>query len=105
MIRTHPLTDTHKRFIPKLKVWLEGYTTDSVWVRGGRIRDRVFFMDLIRKAELLGEYDDMDRRNLQWITEEYMGRLEVAKCDLKLGRTQEYIVKEREAGGSTINKP
>ena len=84
---------------------MEGYTTDSVWVRGGRIRDRVFFMDLIRKAELLGEYDDMDRRNLQWITEEYMGRLEVAKCDLKLGRTQEYIVKEREAGGSTINKP
>jgi hypothetical protein len=105
MGKSYPITDKHKKFIPKLKGWLEGYTTDSVWSKGSRIRDRVFFMDLIRKVELLGEYDDMDRRNLQWITEEYMGRLEVAKCDLKLGRTQEYIVKEREAGGSTINNP
>jgi hypothetical protein len=56
-------------------------------------------MDLIRKVELLGEYDDMDRRNLQWITEEYMANVREA---------EEYIVKEREAGGvngSTINKP
>jgi hypothetical protein len=96
MIRTYPLTDTHKRFIPKLKLWLEGYTTDSVWSRGGRIRDRVFFTDLIRKVQLLGEYDDIDRGNLQWITEEYMASVREVK---------EYIAKEREAGGSTINKP
>ena len=87
MGKSYPLTDTHKRFIPKLKGWLEGYTTDSVWSKGSRIRDRVFFMDLIRKVELLGEYDDMDRRNLQWITEEYMANVREA---------EEYIVKERE---------
>lgn len=73
MIKQYPLTDTHRRFIPKLKGWLDGYTTDSVWVRGGRIRDKVFFTDLIRKVQLLGEYDDIDRENLQWITEEMKG--------------------------------
>lgn len=99
MIKSYELTDKHKKFIPKLIGWLEGYTTDFVWVKGSRMRDKVFFTDLIRKVGLLGEYNDIDRENLQWITEEYMADLRGAK---------EYIIDMRAqgfVGGSTINKP
>jgi hypothetical protein len=38
---------------------------------GSRRRDREHFADVVIKVGIIGEYDDIDRGNLEWITTEY----------------------------------
>jgi hypothetical protein len=71
MFKTYKVTDRQLEFLPILREWILSHRDDHAWVIGSRMRDRGHFEDVVVKVGILGEYDEIDKQNLEWITTEY----------------------------------
>jgi hypothetical protein len=71
MFKTYKVTDRQLEFLPILREWILSHRDDHAWVMGSRVRDRGHFEDVVVKVGILGEYDEIDKQNLEWITTEY----------------------------------
>ena len=71
MVRSFKITDRQREFLPILRKWILSHPKEYEWVMGSRRRDRDHFADVVIKVGVIGEYDDIDRGNLEWITTEY----------------------------------
>ena len=71
MLKTYKLNEMQRAFLPSLREWILSHPKDYEWVMGSRMRDRGHFEDVVAKVGILGEYDEIDKQNLEWITTEY----------------------------------
>jgi hypothetical protein len=60
-----------KAFLPSLQKWVDEHELNHEWINGSRVRDRTHFSVTIRKVNLLDEYSERDKEDLEWITSEY----------------------------------
>jgi hypothetical protein len=71
MLKTYKLNEMQRAFLPSLHAWILSHPRDYEWAIGDRVRDMEYFEDVVAKVGILGEYDEIDKQNLEWITTEY----------------------------------
>jgi hypothetical protein len=71
MFKTYKVNPMQKAFLPSLQEWVDGHELNHEWINGSRVRDRTHFSVTIRKVNLLDEYSERDKEDLEWITQEY----------------------------------
>ena len=63
-----PLTDEKRKYLKELEEWLDGMADDSIFEKDGIVREKEFFVELIRKVSILGSYSVVDKSWLTMIT-------------------------------------
>lgn len=64
-----PLTDEKRKYLKELGEWLEGMEDDTIFEKDGILREKEFFVDLIRKVTIIGSYSVVDKAWLTMITQ------------------------------------
>jgi hypothetical protein len=63
-----PLTEEKKEYLKELGEWLDGMGDDTIFEKDGIVREKEFFVDLIRKVTIIGSYTVVDKSWLTMIT-------------------------------------
>ena len=58
-----------RKYLDTLERWIKESPNYDGWGMGDRVRDTTFWLDLINKVRVLGEYTKIDREWLQALTD------------------------------------